>query len=637
MILISKKLFFLDVIFKNSLEYMAVKTAVLVLYGAFFLSSLCITPVFAVLTETPSPSDRGAEELIIAEELVEEPMDVDESVEEPMIVEKSMCTLCSTVISSLCFCGCRSIVIKKVFFALVANFMAEWNLEQEGKGKKTCVIFGSAGIKIHDGDFDFSDLNDIDVLVEDEETATSLLDFVNKEIQGVMYSLLGGSNEKGWISFDIKDRSVDSSGSSGASGKVFLDKAPKVKTIILKENDINLCAFEVVIKSDWMSEDLDYYQMDFDFPENLVIDNKERVSLNLLTEKSYMLLDQMTLDMEIKALVASNNCVGDATAADLDPAPLMYICKTLCKVKSHQDFYDKNIIAFEESSQPDSGKHLFIAEEDVEHFNDKFNKLLRELNKCDGFLGFIHKELFSFNFSSIAYEKYKSIDDDNQGGPEAENLRKIKLALSKWFLIEEEASVEGKGLFDFFCQSATSDNISKIILFNIHMHIKLPEIDRWKSYNFVGARKSISTDNLDEFSGSWYRCVERILFCKFGFLTENFNYYMKKLTELKNLAGLPCFICNSFCDHCSALDSSKCNNNFVSKICPIVLGAGLSIVVFFPGADKKDMHFVVIDYNSIKNAGFNSLIEEVENCAVDKSIIKKHPDSCESIIFFFII
>ena len=256
-------------------------------------------------------------------------------------------------------------------------------------------MIGSAGIKINH-EMPISDSKDIDLLMESEQSANNLIDFLFERIRHDMYRVWKNEHvtlEKGCVRKDESKAAL----------------ATRVGGVTFFYQSVPIASIEISVANPWM-KNRTFIDKNVMLPQGVLFNGQPCFKVPVLSDKHFMALDLQALDENINSLGSLFNRPQDE-AVDA----MLYCCQSLFKVNKRIPFYQRVIQGHQ--TMPDCMLQLC----------EKFNLLLLNLTTQDELLPIIWQRA-----RALEYEKKETASDKNNS-----NFSKVNGAKSVGHSFEE--------------------------------------------------------------------------------------------------------------------------------------------------------------------------------------------------------
>ncbi|MDP0563192.1 MAG: hypothetical protein QS721_13050 [Candidatus Endonucleobacter sp. (ex Gigantidas childressi)] len=360
--------------------------------------------------------------------------------------------------------------LKAMFFDNIMHAYSCWSSDNNAK----TAVMGSTGIKMLNGESCLNNVSDIDIVARDKEGAASLITYLNTAIQSAMYS--------------IKDDSLKNLVATGCrliwGNKELSDKAPECGKITMFdiESDEPFAAVDVVVK-DFGENDFTYVTCEYDFQPGCKIEDKDKVSVCVLTSLSYATIDVCSMKSQLEYFQEDKSDVEKTSEGFLKE--VIYSCQNLHKIKKRFPYYKQ--IKKENSCDAQ-------LMEKIDEVSSSYGGLLREINRQPKIIEIIHKKAFDFNYSlgessglcrSLTHAEWVNI-------------------LGGGFFVKDSCSDED-GIPFSISDVINANDISKECFLNAEKKLQVKEVD--------AIRDSVTPEVVNSFVRQW---IDKVIFTMFN-------------------------------------------------------------------------------------------------------------------------
>ncbi|MDP0588941.1 MAG: hypothetical protein QS748_07020 [Candidatus Endonucleobacter bathymodioli] len=268
--------------------------------------------------------------------------------------------------------------LKELFFDSMMNSYSGWLCNNSVKGG----IIGSAGIRIMSGDSSLIDINDMDIVVCGKDKAEDLLKYLNSEIQKSICVI----TDKNLVYLaNTVPHAVW--GAQGMSDEML--GRWQITMFDISSNE-PLAAVGIVVK-DFDGDDVMFSAWDYDFQTDFNFVSKKKVSIPVLTQLGYALLDDNSLKKDIEYFKKTKDNKGKKLGDTMDE--VVYLCQNMHKIRNRFSFYEQT------KKEKSYDKKLM---EKIYEVHSSYDILLNEVNKINEktqIVNTIHAKAFDFDYA----------------------------------------------------------------------------------------------------------------------------------------------------------------------------------------------------------------------------------------------
>ncbi|MDP0589400.1 MAG: hypothetical protein QS748_09510 [Candidatus Endonucleobacter bathymodioli] len=265
--------------------------------------------------------------------------------------------------------------LKELFFDSIMNSYSCWLRKNSVKGG----VIGSAGIRIMNGDSSLIGINDIDIVLCDKDKAEDLREYLNGEIQKVIYAitdknlahLVNVASRTVWCRRGLPDNAL-------WKGQI---------TMFDISSNEPLAAVDIVVK-DFDEYDVMFTALDYQFQTEFNFEGEKKVSVSILTKFGYASLDHSSMKRDIECFKKTKDHEGKTLGDTMDE--IIYACQNLYKIRNRFPFY-------KQLKKEESGDKKLM--EEIYGVHGSYGILLNEINEKAHVVSMIYKNAFDFDYS----------------------------------------------------------------------------------------------------------------------------------------------------------------------------------------------------------------------------------------------
>ncbi|MDP0563541.1 MAG: hypothetical protein QS721_14925 [Candidatus Endonucleobacter sp. (ex Gigantidas childressi)] len=436
--------------------------------------------------------------------------------------------------------------IRSIFFHHAMESYEKWINKNEQQ--RTSCIIGSAGIQIHVADAFLNDTKDIDILFKDKNQAISFLEYLNIEMQKILYTLPRLKN-----ALSVNVRSVGKEGSQP-------DRVPECGQITVFDNATYtpIASVEISVKQDWIEDDdLLFDTLDYYFPKGVTINGKQKVSIPVLTPKGYCYLDVISIKHEIEHLQpsADNNGLEDPEEKTEELKSVLYSCQCLYKTKNRLHFYETK-------------KHNDISLMDM--IKGPWHALLQHIKSKTYFTDMIHQQASSFSYVQGTSNKV------NLALPSTNMLAWEKILTKDYHITHDHQ--DGDPFYSVISNLINSNR--KVANSFLKAATTIIPDNKINTENWI-----VTPELLRVFLHQWISLAHQ------GVNNGDDNQYNDNLTDLVSSSiSIPDILSKGYIKSSSLPPGNKEFSGWPNLLFPLTLATGIPVVVFTPDHNKTAVH-----------------------------------------------